>query len=83
VSDARLHRSQFGLHRIDDAGGAVEFHLPHGPMLRLLRDCCLELEDLVEVQAPEEGATAFDHVDLAWARQWPCEEVWKARRTSR
>ncbi|GAA2755501.1 hypothetical protein GCM10009872_08610 [Actinopolymorpha rutila] len=59
----------------------MEFHLSHGPMIRLLRKCGLEVEELVEVQAPEDASTAFDYVDLAWARQWPCEEVWKARRT--
>jgi hypothetical protein len=35
----------------------VEFHLSHGDMIRLLRRCGLEVEDLIELR-PEPGATA-------------------------
>lgn len=78
----RLVRDLFGLHRLTwpDNGG-VEFYLPHGERIRLLRDCGLEIEDLIEVRAPE-GATNeyLDNVPLEWARRWPSEEVWFARR---
>jgi SAM-dependent methyltransferase len=80
-----LLRPQFGLFRLEDeldgaGGGAVNFHLPHGPMVRLLRESGFVLEDLIEVQAPEDATTDFDYVDYAWARDWPSAEVWKARR---
>jgi len=26
-------------------------------------------------------AARYPFVTLEWARQWPCEEVWKARKT--
>jgi hypothetical protein len=43
------------------------------------RDNGFEVTDLVELR-PEEGAhTQYTHVTYEWARQWPCEEVWKAR----
>jgi hypothetical protein len=47
----------------------------------LLRQSGFEIEDLIEVQAPENGKTSYEYVTLEWARQWPSEEIWKARRT--
>src|SRR5919204_493789 len=38
-----------------------------------------EIEDLIEVQAPEGATTRFPYHSPEWARQWPSEEVWKAR----
>lgn len=77
----RLLRPYFGMHRFewpDDE--SVEFHLGHGDMIRLLRRCGLDVEDLLELR-PEPDATAGHPLaTVAWARQWPCEEVWKARK---
>jgi len=79
----RMLRPYFGMHRFewpDDE--SVEFHLGHGDLIRLLRDCGLEVEDLIELR-PEAGAvTRYPFVTLEWARQWPCEEIWKARKPS-
>lgn len=77
----RLLRPAFGMRRMewpDEVG--VEFHLSHGDWLRLLRRNGFEIEDLIEVQAPEAGTTRYPFVTLQWARQWPSEEIWKARR---
>ena len=78
---ATLLRPQFGMHRFEwPADESVEFHLSHGDMIRLLRRCGLEVEDLIELR-PEPGATASHPLaTLEWARRWPCEEVWKARK---
>jgi SAM-dependent methyltransferase len=77
----RLLRDQFGLHRIDwPDDGSVEFHLPHGEMIRLLRVSGFELEELTEIQAPAGATTRLPHVTAEWARRWPSEEVWKARK---
>lgn len=47
---------------------------------RLLRRSGFQIEDLLEVR-PEAGATtSYPFVTPEWARQWPCEEVWKARK---
>ncbi len=77
----RLLRPYFGMHRFewpDDE--SVEFHLGHGDMIRLLRRCGLDVEDLLELR-PEPGATTRHPLaTVGWARQWPCEEVWKARK---
>jgi hypothetical protein len=80
----QLQRDHFGLHRFDwpDADGAVEFGLAHGDMIRLLRDSGFEVEDLVEVQAPEGAETPSDPLATAErGRRWPIEEAWKVRET--
>jgi SAM-dependent methyltransferase len=77
----RLLRPYFGMHRFewpDDQ--AVDFHLGHGEMLGLLRASGFEVEELLEVRPPEGSTTRFDLATLEWARRWPCEEVWKARK---
>ncbi len=77
-----LLRPAFGMYRVEwpnDPG--VEFHLSHGDWIRLLRRSGFEVEDLIEVR-PALGATSrYSFVTLEWARKWPCEEVWKARKT--
>ena len=78
----RLLRSGFGPHRVqfaDDDG--IEFHLAHGELVRLLRKSGFEIEDLVELRPPENATTRYTFVTLEWARKWPCEEVWKVRKT--
>jgi SAM-dependent methyltransferase len=77
----RLLRPYFGMLRTewpDDPG--VEFHLGHGDWIRLLRANGFEVEDLIEVRPPEGATSRHPFVTLEWARQWPCEEIWKARK---
>jgi SAM-dependent methyltransferase len=73
-----LRRDQRGLSRIDD-DGQINFVLPHGPLIRLLRRAGFVVEDMIEVYAPEEAPMDVDNVDREWGRRWPAEEVWKAR----
>jgi SAM-dependent methyltransferase len=78
----RLLRPYFGLHRFewpDDP--SVEFHLGYGDWIRLLRSHGLQVTDLIEVHPPEGSTTRYPFVTLDWARQWPCEEIWKARKS--
>ena len=77
----RLLRPAFGMRRIEWPGDpGVEFHLSHGDWIRVMRHNGFEIEDLIEVRPPESATTSYDHVTLEWARRWPCEEVWRARR---
>jgi len=78
-----LQRPHFGMHRFaDDDDGAVEFHIPHGEMIRLLRRSGFEIEDLVEIGAPQEADdTAYRMATVDWARRWPNEQAWVARKT--
>jgi len=77
----RLLRPAFGMYRVEWPGDpGVEFHLSHGDWIRLLRRSEFEVEDLIEIRPPAEASTRYPFVTLEWARQWPCEEVWKARK---
>jgi SAM-dependent methyltransferase len=82
--EEKLVRSQFELGRMEwpgeDAG--VEYHLGHGDLLRLLRDTGFEVLGLWELRAPESAGdhVFYDFVPAAWARRWPAEEIWKARK---
>ena len=77
----RLLRPYFGMHRFEWPGeDAVEFYLGHGDWMRLLRRSGFEVEDLVEIQPPPGATTRWPDVTSDWARRWPCEEIWVARR---
>ncbi|MBV9604198.1 MAG: methyltransferase domain-containing protein [Solirubrobacterales bacterium] len=77
----RLLRPYFGMHHFEWNGDdSVEFHLPHGEMIDLLGRCGFVVERLIEVRPPEGSTTSFPLVTLEWARQWPCEEIWVARK---
>ena len=80
-AEDRLVRDYFGMHRITwPEDGSVEFHLGPGDMIRLLRGSGFEVEDLVELRAPEGATTRYPYVTPEWARRWPSEEVWIARK---
>jgi SAM-dependent methyltransferase len=83
--EERLLRPQFGMHRFEWAGGVdegVEYHLSHGDWIRLLRDNGFEILDLIEIQAPRdaEDHPRYDFVSADWAKKWPSEEIWRARK---
>lgn len=79
--EERLVRPQFGMRRLEWDGG-VEFHLAHGDWIALLRLAGFDVERLVELQAPAEAADHpyYDFVGAEWARRWPAEEIWVARK---
>jgi SAM-dependent methyltransferase len=78
----RLLRDYFGMHRFEWPDyESVDFHLGYGDWIRLLRGHGFEVEDLIEVQAPADAApTRFGFVTPEWARRWPSEEIWRARK---
>jgi SAM-dependent methyltransferase len=77
----RLRRAAFGLYRLEFPGDpSVAFHPSHGEWIRLLRAARFDVLDLIEVRPPEGAATRYPFVTLDWARRWPAEEVWRARR---
>jgi SAM-dependent methyltransferase len=78
-----LLRPYFGMHRFDwEDDDSVNFYLGYGDWIRLLRGCGFEVLDLVELQAPESGREHRYPVlpERWWARQWPSEEIWRARK---
>ena len=77
----RLVRPYFDMHRFEWPGDdSVEFHLGYGDWIRLLRGSGFEVQDLVEVRPAPGASTRWPEVTLEWARRWPCEEIWVARR---
>jgi SAM-dependent methyltransferase len=77
----RLLRPYFGMRRFEwSDDDSVEFHLPHGEMLALMRQCRFEVEQLLEIRPPAGSTTRYPFITLDWAQRWPCEEVWKARK---
>ncbi len=80
-ADDRLRRPYFGLHRLEwKSDDSVNFALGYGDWIRLLRANDFEVEDLVELQAPEGATTTYPFVTSDWAHRWPSEEVWVARK---
>jgi SAM-dependent methyltransferase len=77
----RLVYDYFGLRRLQGPDGTVEFDLPYGAWIRLFRDCGLVVEDLIEPRPAADATSTYrDAADLAWARRWPAECIWRARR---
>ena len=49
--------------------------------IQLFRSCGFEIEELIELQPPEESdETRYAFVDLTWANKWPAEEAWIVRK---
>jgi SAM-dependent methyltransferase len=75
-----LRRDYFGLHEIDD-GDVVTYDLPYGEWIRLFRANGLVVEDLIEPRPAEDAtSTYWDEAERDWARRWPSESIWKARK---
>jgi SAM-dependent methyltransferase len=78
-----LQRPYFGMHRLKWPGEeGVEFQLPHGQEIQLLRDSGFDIERLIEVQAPADAKrhVYYSDLDPEWSKQWPGEEIWVARK---
>jgi SAM-dependent methyltransferase len=77
----RLLRPGFGMGRIEwPSDPGVEFHLSHADWIALLRRSGFDIEALIDVRPRADATTRYPFVTLEWARQWPCEEAWKARK---
>jgi SAM-dependent methyltransferase len=76
-----LKHDYFGLHGFDDGEG-VNYQLPYGEWIRLLGANGLVVEDLIEPQpAADATSTYWQPAELEWARRWPSESIWKARKS--
>jgi len=81
-----LARPQFGSYRYDwrAYGDGVEFHPPHGELIRMLRANGFQVLDLVELEPPADAVEHpyYNDIPLRWARRWPAEEIWVAQKDS-
>jgi SAM-dependent methyltransferase len=76
-----LLRPALGLNRVEWPGDfGVEFHPSHGDWIALMRRSGFDIEELAEVYPGADATTRYPFVTLDWARRWPSEEVWKARK---
>ena len=76
-----LLRPQRALHRVEWAGGGIEFHPSHGDWIRWLAAAGFRVEALHELYAPS-GASTHEFYEIAtadWAQQWPVEDLWVTR----
>jgi SAM-dependent methyltransferase len=77
----QLQRPYFGMHSSTADWGAVAYQLPYGDWIRLLQSNGLDVEDLIELRPPPGATTTYEGwVPLPWARRWPSENIWKARK---
>ena len=79
-----LHRPMRGMNRVEKPGSSDEFVLSDGDLFTCLRRTGFEVENLVEVYAPESARRheRYSFTTPEWARQWPAEEIWAARKPS-
>ncbi len=80
-----LQRPQLGLHRMDwsePEGDGTDFHIGHGEWIDLLRANGFEIERLIELFASADATTHsyWSYVSAEWAKRWPAEEIWVARK---
>ena len=76
----RLLRDYFTSPVREYPDGVVEFHLTHGSWIELLNSVGFSIERLVELRPPHGTQPRFDFVSIEWARRWPSEEIWVARK---
>ena len=78
-----LQRPQRGMNRLEWPGEPeIEFHVGPGELIQILRDSGFEVLRLVELFA-REGSTDrsyYGYVTAEWAKRWPSEEMWRARK---
>jgi SAM-dependent methyltransferase len=77
----KLVLDYFGLHRLEDTDGCVQFELTYGEWIRLFLASGFSIEALQEIQPPE-GATSTYRTpeETEWARHWPMEQIWRVRK---
>jgi SAM-dependent methyltransferase len=78
---SRLVGDYFALRKIAEEDGATSYQLPYGEWIRLFRANGLVVEDLIEMRPPEDAGTTYEgYAPLDWARRYPGDHIWKARK---
>ena len=83
VVGEQLVNPQFRPYRYEwDATEGIEFQPAHGEWIGILRTNGFEVEALHELRAPKSAQTHeyYGFVTAEWARKWPAEEIWVARK---
>jgi len=75
-----LVNDYFGMERMEWEN-EVNFQLPYGEWMRLFRRAGFVVEDLVETHPPIGSTSTYrSDAETEWARHWPMENIWKARK---
>ena len=81
----RLVRPQKDMNRfdwIDEDGPTTEFHISGADMFKVLRDTGFDVVDFRELFARADATDDENYtwVDAKWAKRWPAEEIWRAKK---
>lgn len=77
----RLQIPYAELGRMDTGDGTIDWALPPGAWVRLLRTNGFEIDDVLELSAPAGATTTYtEFAPPRWAHRWPAEWIWRARR---
>ena len=82
----RLVRPQKGMRRFDwtdeTVGPSTDFHISASELFQLLRNTGFEVVDYRELYAPDDAVDHpwYSYVPVEWAKRWPAEEIWRARK---
>jgi SAM-dependent methyltransferase len=77
----RLQMPYSELGRMALGQGTIDWALPASDWFRVLGANGFEVDELLELIAPDDGETTYgDYAPPDWARRWPAEWIWKARR---
>jgi SAM-dependent methyltransferase len=80
----RLQLDYAELGRMDFGDGTIDWTLPASEWIRVLTASNFEIVDLVELQVGPNATTTYEEfAPPRWARRWPAEWIWKARRVAR
>ena len=75
-----LVRDYFGIRRFESAE-EISFTVPYGEWIRLLVENGFEVLALLELEPPPDAKSPYvTDRGAEWARRWPYDHVWKARR---
>ena len=76
----RLHYGYDDLGRMELDEDTVDWVLPPGEWIRLLRTHGFDIDDLIELRPAKDAPTTYEFAPVDWAHRWPAEWIWKARR---
>ncbi len=76
----RLQIDYDGLGRMEFGEGTIDWALPAGQWIDVLRASGFTIERLVELRPPADRGTTYEEfAPPKWARRWPAEWIWVAR----
>ncbi|MGH2711821.1 MAG: methyltransferase domain-containing protein [Actinomycetota bacterium] len=80
--DRRLHFDYYDM-RSEADESSIQFQLPYGEWIELFHANGMEVEKLIHLRPADDATTTYDdYAPYEWARRWPAEDLWVARKKS-